>query len=160
MSRKSKIIGMICILLVMVLCVAGIGLSQGTSPLKIELITVTPSTFKPGNTLHFTVAVKNPTSKATYSNFTVYFQVAEDGATKFIGITNCPKLNAGEKRTINIAQTYTVTGAFNKLAFIFTPIDPPHEFGTQFQIVFVKSCSYSKQLQLAPLKPIKMNLIK
>ncbi|HHT9126529.1 MAG TPA: hypothetical protein ACFYD6_12025 [Candidatus Brocadiia bacterium] len=158
MYRKFVLV--IISLLTVTMTFSSIIFAQGSSALKITKITVTPSPFKTGNTLNFSVEVENPTSKATYGDFSIDFSVKEDEAYKSIGTTNSPKLNAGEKRVVKIAQTYNASGNFKNLCFLFTPIDAPNEFGKNFQSCYMPSCVYNPVIIKLPpgYKPPKLNI--
>jgi len=143
MQRFWKVTVVIISLMAALFIFSAMSFAQGSSPLKITKITVTPSPFKNDDTLNFSVEVENPTSAATYADFGIWFYVNEDGMSKYIGTTNSAKLNAGEKRIVNIAQTYKVAKSFHKICFVFTPIDAPNEFGTEFQSCYTASCTYN-----------------
>jgi hypothetical protein len=162
MKRARGILAMaIYILLILFmgsLAVPNLGIAQGTSPVKVNKITVTPATFKIGNNLTITVEIEN-TSRSTYgcvggTYFKVFLSVFK--ATPFhvsnqLWTTNQPlttALNPGEKRSITFTSKWTVPN-IDTDKFIFHaggPICAPDEFNQTASRTFSRSCTYSSPL--------------
>lgn len=150
-----KSIYILLILLLWTLTIPELGMAQGASPVKVNKITVTPDTFKTGDTLTITVDIEN-TSKSAYGcvggpYFKVFLNVFK--ATPFTvsnqlwttnQALNTP-LNPGEKRSITFTSKWTVSN-IDTDKFILqagSPICAPDEFNQTASRTFSRSCTYT-----------------
>lgn len=137
------------------LALPNLGIAQGTSPVKVNRIIVTPATFKIGDELTITVEIEN-TARSAYgcvggAHFKVYLHVFK--ATPFhvsnmLWSTDQPlttALNPGEKRSITFTSKWTAPN-IDTDRFIFLaggPICASDEFNRTASRTFSRRCIYS-----------------
>ncbi len=153
--------------------IAGNCLAQGMSPVKVTKLKVTPSSFKAGDVLTFTIEIMN-TSRNTYGCVgATYFKVFLDvfNAERF-HVDNwlwgteqslTSPLAPGEKRTITFSSKWTVPKiTSDKVVFVGGgPICAPDEFNQIAHITFSQTCSYVLQLpQITTGKMLRKELKK
>jgi hypothetical protein len=144
----------ISLILLVLLLIAGNVLAQGTSPVKVNKLTVTPSSFKAGDVLTFTIEIQN-TSRNTYgcvggSYFKVYLYVFNADRMHVDNLlwkteqTLTSPLAPGEKRTITFSSKWTVPKICpEKIVFVgWGPMCAPDEFSQMAKIIFNQTCLY------------------
>lgn len=140
--------------------------AQGTSPVRVNKISVSPSSFKAGDRLTITIEIEN-TSRSRYGcvggayfkaflsiykaePFTVSNRLWETDQTLRAN------LRPGEKRTVTFASRWTVP-SMNYEKYIFNatgPICAPDEFGRSAKKEYVSSCTYSSPMPLLRLPKV------
>jgi len=146
--------------------------AQGTSPIKVTAIKMSPTTFKAGESVMLTVTLWNG-SKSKYGcsgmkaviyafkgkPYTVTNQIWK--AEELVG-----PMAGGEKRDVTFSTKFTAPAAnYPKLHFMaWSPVCAPDEFGQNAILVVGQECYYrfrSRSLVIKPLpvrpvrKPIK-----
>jgi hypothetical protein len=146
------------LILLVSLLIAGNVFAQGASPVKVNKITVTPSSFKAGDVLTFTIEIQN-TSRNTYGC------VGDSGFKVFLDVFNAERLQMdnwlwgteqpltsplapGEKRTITFSSKWTVPKICpEKIVFLGGgPWCAPDEFNQTAYITFSQTCLYERKI--------------
>lgn len=150
-------------------------LAQGSSPVKVTGITVTPASLPAGTQATFTVALQNAGTKAYgcvgTPGFAVHvyvFKAQPYTTTNLVwqgsqALTT--PLNPGERRSITLATPWTVppaTTAPTLYVTAWSPVCAPDEFGQNAQIKLEQECIYKFQrtFTLAPIAPRDFKLIR
>jgi hypothetical protein len=120
-------------------------LGQGISGITVQTIGATPTTFRPGDTVHFTIDIKAPASAtgAAHAYLNVFKGDATTGrltwlATDYLGGVreDTPALGASELRTVTFTNAFTIPapasgGAYPILYLVAGAYDPPAEFAQE-----------------------------
>jgi len=156
MFRKLLTMAALCVF------VAGLVMAQGTSPVKVNRITVTPAQFKIGTTLSFSIEIENTSTSAygcvngTYFKaFLHAFKATPYHISNLLWETSQPitaNLAPNEKRTVTFTEKWTVPNiATDKFIFLAgSPICAPDEFNQSLALTFYQTCSYAA---LATIRP-------
>lgn len=147
-----------------------IAVAQGVSPVKVNKIVVSPSPFKVGDALTFTVEIEN-TSNSTYGcvntlGFIVQISVFKSDTSEknliWVGSQKLTTpLSAGEKRTVTLTSKWKVPPEvvdINKI--IFRAYGPACAEGDLLiqqnaELTCYRSCSFAP-LKLIVLPPLKI----
>jgi hypothetical protein len=156
MFKKLLIMAALCFF------VTGLVMAQGTSPVKVNRITVTPASFKIGDTLSFSIEIENTSTSAyacvngTYFKaFLHVFKATPYRIDNQLWETSQPlttNLAPHERRTVTFTARWTVPNIVTD-KFIFMaggPICAPDEFNQSTVITFYQTCTYTA---LATIRP-------
>jgi hypothetical protein len=161
MKRIQKIIAIAVILMVGLVSTA-----LAVDDLKVTKFTVSPSSFKKGNNLSFSVEVENPTDSTVSGAGNILFDILDGtperaGPGSFIGRTPIPTIAPHSKVTVALGQSYSVpSNADDLITFqIRLPsIVPGGEFGPVYRYKYIASCTYAPKpatLRTTPYKKFK-----
>jgi hypothetical protein len=130
-------------------------MAQGTSPVKIVSVSVSPTSFKAGDAVTVTVQIENTAATpygcvgAGFFKVAAYvFKAAPHTVTNQVWSAEqalTTPLAAHERRTVALTTKWTVpnidTPSFQVVAW--SPVCAPDEFGQNAVITIGKSCVYS-----------------
>ncbi len=146
-----------------------VAMAQGSSPVEVTGITVSPATFKGGDQVTLTVSLKNTSTNpygcvgTPYNAVTIYVFKAEPHTTANLVWQNTHALPGvlagGERKTVTIAARWPVpaTDVPEWQIVAWSPVCAPDEFGQRAVLKIGKECMYhyTPRLQLMPRVPIK-----
>lgn len=150
-TQKSKAV-LLSFFFLLMLILPGTVFGQGSSPVEVKAISLTPTTFKPGNMVTINVTLHNASTKAYgCSGMKIWLYVFKAKPTtttnqiwsseQAIGVNS---MAANETRTVAFTQQFTVP-AQNYPQLIFNawgPICAPDEFGQYASLVVGQECMY------------------
>lgn len=133
--------------------------------LSLKKFSVSPSPFRKGQTLRFTLEVENPNpTPASTRGLEIYAYVNDgtperEGSGSFLGRTPLPPtIGPRATVTVSLAQTYLVpNNAGNQITFtiLLPAITSGVEFGPAYSYRFNAVCTYNPELRLIPLGPMR-----
>jgi hypothetical protein len=143
--------------------------AQGSSPVQVTGITVSPTTFKGGDQVTITVSLANTSSKpygcvgTPYNAVSVYIFKAEAHITTNLVWQNTQVLPgvlaAGERKTVTLSTRWPVPASdvAEWQIVAWSPICAPDEFGQQAVLKIGKECMYryTPRIQFTPRVPIR-----
>lgn len=135
--------------------VTGLVMAQGMSPVKVNKITITPATFRIGDTLSFSIEIENTSTSAYgcvrgayFKAFLHAFKAAPYHISNLLWDTSQPlttNLGPGEKRTVTFTARWTVP-SIDTDKFIFLaggPACAPDEFNQTTAFTYYQTCTYA-----------------
>lgn len=149
--------------------------AQGTSPIKVTNISVTPTNLPAGTQATFSVTLENSSNKAygCVGNpgfaVTIYVFKAQPYTTANLVWQGTQALtspmNPGERRNVTLSTKWTVPAAHTAptlFVVAWSPVCAPDEFGQNTQIRLEQECIYTFQprFTLAPINPKDFKIIR
>jgi hypothetical protein len=156
MFKKLLIMAALCFF------VTGLVMAQGTSPVKVNRITVTPASFKIGDTLSFSIEIENTSTSAYacvngayFKAFLHVFKATPYHVSNLLWETSQPlttNLAPHERRTVAFSAKWTVPNiATDKFIFLAGgPVCAPDEFNQTTAITFYQTCIYAPLVAVRP----------
>jgi hypothetical protein len=170
-ERRSHMVKRIAVILCFGLLLGATVLAQGTSPVKVTGISVSPTTFKAGDTVTVTVKLHNTATKpydcvgGGHFAVSVYvFKASPYTVANQVWSASQPlttPLGAGENRTVTLSTKWTVpnidTSTFHFMAW--SPVCAPDEFGQTATLKVNRECVYRYhalfEFKRVPLKSLQ-----
>jgi hypothetical protein len=150
-TQQNKVVFLAVFALLMLL-LPGAVFSQGSSPVEVKTISLSPTTFKSGDNVTVTVTLHNASTNAySCSGMKAYLYVFKAkpylvtnriwSSEQAIGVTS---MAAGESRTATFTQKFTVPAQnYPQLFFnAWGPICAPDEFGQSASLTVGQECVY------------------